>query len=91
MKAYFDDDGTLCVDAENNTEAVALRVWNGDETPLVVSWDAHQRVEGEIAAETKPRKLVRSAVVKPEPMDETQRVLMLAKSLAKEMMKDGTV
>lgn len=44
MKAYFDDKGNLCVDAEGNTEAVALRLWDDLDDKLRIMDDAHLRV-----------------------------------------------
>jgi len=37
MKTYFDDDGSLCIDAENNTEMVALKTWleNTNRSPKI--------------------------------------------------------
>jgi hypothetical protein len=37
MKTYFDDDGALRIDAENNTEMVALKTWleNTDTSPKI--------------------------------------------------------
>lgn len=34
MKAYFDDNGCLMIEAENNTEKVALSAWLKGYSPM---------------------------------------------------------
>lgn len=42
MKVYFDDDGTLVVAAENNTEMMALTAWDAAQGPFLVMPKEHQ-------------------------------------------------
>lgn len=42
MKVYFDDDGTLVVSAENNTEMMALTAWDAAQGPFLVMPKEHQ-------------------------------------------------
>ena len=53
MKVYFDDKGFLHIDAENNTEMMALKQWGieaeeSDLTPTICN-NAHLRTEMTVA------------------------------------------
>jgi len=51
MKAYFDDKGTLCIDAEDNTEMVALKTWvETTETSPLIRSNAHLKTERTVIA-----------------------------------------
>lgn len=42
MRVYFDDDGTLVVAAENNTEMMALTAWDAAQGPFLVMPKEHK-------------------------------------------------
>lgn len=51
MKTEFDDDGTLMIRAENNTEMVALKAWYADyheksgKSVIGFEFDSHLKVQ----------------------------------------------
>lgn len=45
MKAYFDDKRELCIEAENNTEMVALVAWIGTENATIIKPNEHLKVQ----------------------------------------------
>lgn len=54
MKAYFDDNGALVVEAENNTEMLAIRQWwseGNEHGVLSVVDNAHLKFKQGLAAD----------------------------------------
>jgi hypothetical protein len=44
MKVYFDNDGTLVVAAENNTDMIALAAWDDERGAFLVKPKEHQEI-----------------------------------------------